>query len=66
MGDPTLPGGSGRPDDQARLLTPKEAIAAGATYLVVGRPILEAASPARAAELIVAEVAEALHQSTST
>ena len=66
MGDPTSPGDSGRPDDQARILTPKEAIAAGATYLVVGRPILEAASPARVAESIVAEVAEALHQSTST
>jgi orotidine-5'-phosphate decarboxylase len=66
MGDPTSPGDSGRPDDQARILTPKEAIVAGATYLVVGRPILEAASPARAAESIVAEVAGALHQSTST
>ncbi|HEY4900631.1 MAG TPA: orotidine-5'-phosphate decarboxylase [Terriglobales bacterium] len=42
--------------DQARVLTPKEAIAAGATYLVVGRPILEAANPAQAAEAIVSEI----------
>jgi orotidine-5'-phosphate decarboxylase len=42
--------------DQARVLTPKEAIAAGATYLVVGRPILEAADPAQAAEMIVREI----------
>jgi len=45
--------------DQARVLTPKEAIAAGATYLVVGRPILEAADPAQAAEAIVSEIGEA-------
>ena len=45
--------------DQARVLTPKEAIAAGATYLVVGRPILEAADPAQAAAAIVSEIGEA-------
>src|SRR5271165_3644865 len=45
--------------DQDRVLTPKEAIAAGATYLVVGRPILEAADPAQAAEAIVSEIGEA-------
>ena len=44
--------------DQARVLTPKEAIAAGATYLVVGRPILEASDPAKAAEAIVSEIGE--------
>jgi orotidine-5'-phosphate decarboxylase len=44
--------------DQARVLTPKQAIAAGATYLVVGRPILEAADPAKAAALVVSEIGE--------
>jgi len=39
------PAGSGR-DDQARVVTPSEAIAAGATHIVVGRPITEAANPA--------------------
>jgi orotidine-5'-phosphate decarboxylase len=42
--------------DQARVVTPKDAIAAGATHLVVGRPILEAPDPAKAAEAIVAEI----------
>ena len=42
--------------DQARVLTPAQAIAAGATYLVVGRPILEATDPAKAAEAIVREI----------
>src|ERR1035438_1610196 len=46
--------------DQARVLTPKDAIAAGATYLVVGRPILEAADPAKAAEEIISEIGEAV------
>jgi orotidine-5'-phosphate decarboxylase len=45
--------------DQARVLTPKQAIAAGATYLVVGRPILEAANPAQAAASIVSDIGEA-------
>ena len=52
-------GATTRPDDQARALTPKEAIAAGATYLVVGRPILEAADPTQAAAAIVREIGEA-------
>jgi len=41
-------------DDQARTLTPAEAIAAGATYLVIGRPITGAPSPREAAERITA------------
>ena len=42
--------------DQARVITPREAIAAGATHIVVGRPILEATNPAQAAEAIVREL----------
>jgi orotidine-5'-phosphate decarboxylase len=42
--------------DQTRIVTPSDAIAAGATYLVVGRPILDAPDPARAAEKIVHEI----------
>ena len=47
-------------DDQLRVMTPAAAIAAGATHLVIGRPIRSAADPAGAADAIVAEVAEAL------
>lgn len=42
--------------DQARVMTPAKAIAAGADYLVVGRPITEAEDPAAAAAAIVAEI----------
>jgi orotidine-5'-phosphate decarboxylase len=45
--------------DQKRVMTPSRAIAAGADYLVVGRPIVEAADPKAAAEAIVAEIAAA-------
>ena len=45
--------------DQKRIMTPAQAIAAGADYLVVGRPILEAPDPKAAAEAIVAEIAAA-------
>ena len=43
--------------DQARVVTPSEAIAAGATHIVVGRPILQAPDPAREAEKILEEIA---------
>src|SRR5688572_32589646 len=48
--------------DQKRIMTPTAAIAAGADYLVVGRPILEAADPKTAADGIVAEIARARPQ----
>ncbi len=43
-------------DDHARATTPAQAILAGADYLVVGRPIRDAADPAEAAETILAEM----------
>jgi orotidine-5'-phosphate decarboxylase len=48
--------------DQKRIATPSAAIAAGADYLVVGRPILAAKDPKAAAEAIVAEIAAARPQ----
>jgi orotidine-5'-phosphate decarboxylase len=42
--------------DQKRVATPAAAIAAGADYLVVGRPIIAASDPKAAAEAIVAEI----------
>jgi orotidine-5'-phosphate decarboxylase len=50
----------GASNDQARIAAPANAIAAGADYLVVGRPITAAAHPRAAAEAIVAEIARAL------
>jgi orotidine-5'-phosphate decarboxylase len=46
--------------DQKRIMTPGRAIAAGADYLVVGRPVLEAADPKAAADAIQAEIVQAL------
>jgi len=45
--------------DQRRAATPAEAIRAGADYLVVGRPIIEASDPRAAADAIVGEIAAA-------
>src|SRR3954469_8454585 len=46
--------------DQKRVMTPARAIAAGADYLVIGRPITAAADPRAAADAIQAEIAQAL------
>ncbi len=48
--------------DQKRIMSPGEAIRAGADYLVVGRPIRDAADPRAAARAIQAEIAEALRR----
>jgi orotidine-5'-phosphate decarboxylase len=46
--------------DQKRVMTPGRAIAAGADYLVVGRPVMEAADPKAVAEAIHAEIEQSL------
>jgi orotidine-5'-phosphate decarboxylase len=50
--------GSGK-DDQSRTATPREAIKAGADFVIVGRPILAAADPRAAAQELVDEIAAA-------
>ncbi|HEX7882331.1 MAG TPA: orotidine-5'-phosphate decarboxylase [Afipia sp.] len=45
--------------DQKRIMTPGRAIAAGADYLVVGRPVVEASDPKASADAIVAEIESA-------
>ena len=46
--------------DQKRMATPADALCAGASYLVVGRPITQAPDPAKAAEAILQEMAHAI------
>jgi orotidine-5'-phosphate decarboxylase len=43
-------------DDQKRVMTPAEAVRAGVDYIVVGRPIMEAAEPVNVAREIIAEM----------
>ncbi|MCA1726568.1 MAG: orotidine 5'-phosphate decarboxylase, partial [Actinobacteria bacterium] len=43
-------------NDHVRVLTPREAMAAGADHVVVGRPVIDAADPAAAARRVVAEL----------
>jgi orotidine-5'-phosphate decarboxylase len=49
----------GEKGDQKRVMTPADAIKAGADYLVIGRPIIAAADPKAAAEAVVAEIENA-------
>jgi orotidine-5'-phosphate decarboxylase len=46
-------------DDQKRIATPREARRAGADLLVIGRPITQAADPAKAAQQIAEELIDA-------
>jgi orotidine-5'-phosphate decarboxylase len=46
-------------DDQKRVMTPADAARAGSTYIVVGRPILQATDPAAAARAILADLSGA-------
>jgi orotidine-5'-phosphate decarboxylase len=60
-----------RPDgaahgDQARVVTPAHAIAAGASHIVVGRPIIEASDPGLAAREILAQVGKESAQSVGS
>jgi orotidine-5'-phosphate decarboxylase len=43
-------------DDQKRILTPQQAMQAGSDYLVIGRPISQAADPAQALAAVLAEL----------
>ncbi|MBS4031099.1 MAG: orotidine-5'-phosphate decarboxylase [Clostridiales bacterium] len=45
-------------DDQTRIVTPKDALSAGADYLVIGRPLTAAADPGDAARRLLAEIEE--------
>ncbi len=47
--------------DQKRVMTPLEAVEAGANFLVIGRPILQAENPKQAAETIFDEIREVTH-----
>ena len=57
-----LPGGAA--GDQARVTGPREAIAAGADYLVVGRPIAASDDPAQVAQQFLRQIEEGLAQRT--
>ena len=50
------PFGAASNDDQHRVLTPREALAAGSDYLVIGRPITQADDPAQVCENIVQSI----------
>jgi orotidine-5'-phosphate decarboxylase len=53
---PGIRTGAEKADDQKRTLTPREAMDAGASWLVIGRPITAATNPRVAAESILASL----------
>lgn len=55
----------GAAGDQARVMTPEQAIAAGADYIVVGRPISEAEDPASAAQMFTRQIEQGLAKHTA-
>ena len=48
--------------DQKRVMTPAQAMAAGADYLVIGRPVTQAENPRARADAIVAEIEQGLQK----
>jgi orotidine-5'-phosphate decarboxylase len=57
---PGIRAGADQPDDQKRTLTAAEAMAAGANWLVIGRPICSAKNPRAAAEQILSTIAQSV------
>lgn len=56
---PASPDGTAKADDQRRVMTPAQAVAQGADFLVIGRPVTAAIDPVGALRLIRAEIAAA-------
>jgi orotidine-5'-phosphate decarboxylase len=49
-------------NDQIRIVSPADAIKSGADYIIIGRPITQAADPVVAAQLVITEIEEALKE----